>query len=206
MKTNADLVSHLRRTGVSGRLLGAFAATDRAHFVPTSADPAGIYLDAPVGLRQGQTTSQPSVIAAMVDALGAQGGDLILEVGTGYGYQTAILARLVRRVVTIDRHEALVRQARRRLAEDGITNVHLVLGDGTRGVPEEAPYDGIIVSAAAARLPRALAAQLADGARLVIPLGPGGDEEVLVFEKRAGAIHQVRRLFGARFVPLVEGV
>lgn len=211
MQTHAALCRHLSGRGVSGRLLEAIEATDRALYVPEGTSPSRTYADAPVSLRSGQTTSQPTVIATMVGALAPKSGDRILEVGCGYGFQTAILARLVAEVVSIEYREALVREAKQRLEADGIGNAIVIHGDGTR--PREAPdagslfdreFDGIVVSAAAAAFPEKLAELLGEDRRMVVPLGPGGSEEVVVFEKKGGAMRRLTSLFPASFVPLVD--
>jgi protein-L-isoaspartate(D-aspartate) O-methyltransferase len=198
-----DLVRVLRAEGIRDRrVLAAFRAVPRAWFVPPEA--AGqAYLDVPVRIPHGQVTTQPSLIAAMVAALGLTGGERVLEVGTGLGFQTAILARLARRVVSVERFADLAAQARANLAAAGVDGVTVVVGDGTLGVPEHAPYQAIVVAAASPQVPGPLVAQLADGGRLVHPVGPGGREEVTVFSKRAGRLVADTRLVPARFVPLV---
>ncbi len=211
MQTHAALCRRLSDRGLSGRLLEAFDATDRAKYVPEGTSPSRTYADAPVALRSGQTTSQPTVIATMVGALNPNSGDRVLEVGCGYGFQTAILARLVGEVVSIEYREALVSEAQKRLAADGIHNATVIHGDGTR--PRQAPgagtlfdreFDGIVVSAAAAAFPEKLAELLGEERRMVVPLGPGGSEEVVVFEKKGGAVRRLTSLFPASFVPLVD--
>jgi protein-L-isoaspartate(D-aspartate) O-methyltransferase len=198
-----DLVRVLRAEGIRDRrVLAAFRAVPRARFVPPEA--AGqAYLDVPVRIPHGQVTTQPSLIAAMVAALGLTGGERVLEVGTGLGFQTAILARLARQVVSVERFPALAAQARANLAAAGVDGVTVVVGDGTLGVPEHAPYQAIVVAAASPRVPGPLVAQLADGGRLVHPVGPGGREEVTVFSRRADRLVTDTRLVPARFVPLV---
>jgi protein-L-isoaspartate(D-aspartate) O-methyltransferase len=198
-----DLVQVLGAEGIRDRrVLAAFRAVPRARFVPPEA--AGqAYLDVPVRIPHGQVTTQPSLIAAMVAALGLTGGERVLEVGTGLGFQTAILARLTRRVVSVERFADLAAQARANLAAAGVDGVTVVVGDGTLGVPEHAPYQAIVVAAASPRVPGPLVAQLDDGGRLVHPVGPGGREEVTVFTKRADRLVADTRLVPARFVPLV---
>ena len=183
-------------------MLAAFRQIPRARFVPPAAT-SQAYLDVPIRIPHGQVTTQPSLIAAMVAALGLTGGERVLEVGTGLGFQTAILARLARRVVSVERFADLAAQARANLAAAGVDGVTVVVGDGTLGVPEHAPYQAIVVAAASPRVPGPLVAQLADGGRLVHPVGPGGREEVTVFSKRAGRLVADTRLVPARFVPLV---
>jgi protein-L-isoaspartate(D-aspartate) O-methyltransferase len=198
-----DLVRVVRAEGVRDRrVLAAFRAVPRALFVPAEA--AGqAYLDEPVRIPHGQVTTQPSLIAAMVAALGLTGGERVLEVGTGLGFQAAILARLARMVVSVERFADLAAQARANLTAAGVGGVTVVVGDGTLGVPEHAPYQAIVVAAAAPRVPGPLVEQLADGGRLVHPVGPGGREEVTAFSKQAGRLVADAHLVPARFVPLV---
>jgi protein-L-isoaspartate(D-aspartate) O-methyltransferase len=198
-----DLVRILRTEGIRDRrVLAAFRAVPRAEFVPPAA--AGhAYLDVPIRIPHGQVTTQPSLIAAMVAALGLTGGERVLEVGTGLGFQTAILAMLARRVVSVERFADLAEQARANLAAAGLGRVTVVVGDGTLGVPEHAPYQAIVVAAAAPRVPVPLVEQLAAGGRLVHPLGPGGHEQVTAFHKEAGRLIADTKLTLARFVPLV---
>ena len=184
------------------RVLAAFRAVPRALFVPAEAV-GRAYLDEPVRIPRGQVTTQPSLIAAMVAALGLTGGERVLEVGAGLGFQTAILARLARQVVSIERLADLAAQARANLAAAGVGRVTVVVGDGTLGVPEHAPYQAIVVSAASSWVPGPLVEQLADGGRLVHPVGPGGQEQVTCFSRQADRLVVEARLVRARFVPLV---
>jgi protein-L-isoaspartate(D-aspartate) O-methyltransferase len=174
----------------------------RVRFVPPEA--AGqAYLDAPVRIPHGQVTTQPSLVAAMVTALRLTGTERVLEVGTGLGFQTAILARLAGRVVSVERFADLAAQARANLAAAGVAGVTVVVGDGTLGVPEHAPYQAIVVAAAAPEVPQPLVDQLVPGGRLVHPVGPGGREQVTAFSKEAGRLVADAELVLARFVPLV---
>ncbi len=198
-----DLVRVLRAEGIRDRrVLEAFRAVPRARFVPPEAA-AHAYVDAPIRIPHGQVTTQPSLIAAMVAALELRGGERVLEVGTGLGFQTAILAMLARQVVSIERFAGLAAQARANLAAAGLDRVTVLVGDGTLGVPEHAPYQAVVVAAAAPRIPPPLVEQLAPGGRLVHPVGPGGREQVTVFHKEAGRLVADTRLTPARFVPLV---
>jgi protein-L-isoaspartate(D-aspartate) O-methyltransferase len=186
------------------RIADVFSTLDRAWFVPQGLEMEA-YEDRPVALPQGQTTSQPSLIARMVDAAAPGPGDRVLEVGTGYGFQTALLAGLAGKVYSIERHESLASKARENLDRAGIHGADIVVGDGWLGWPAGAPYDAAIVSAAADEVPLALVDQLADGGRLVIPLRNRGSDDVILFVKETGGrLRQVRLVTPARFVPLVH--
>ena len=197
-----DLAMAAQAAGVSDpRVLTAIRRTPRAAFVPAAyADRA--YDNAPVPIPHGLVTTQPSLSAAMIAALGLTGVENVLEVGAGYGYQTALLARLAARVVSIDIWPDLAAQAGRNLAAQGVGNVVILSGDGTAGVPEFAPFDAIVVCAACPRVPPPLVAQLKTGGRLVQPVGPGGWEDVVLFQKEQDGLRQVRTLVTARFVRL----
>jgi protein-L-isoaspartate(D-aspartate) O-methyltransferase len=198
-----DLIRVLQAEGIGDRrVLAAFQAVPRSLFVPAEAV-GRAYLDEPIRIPRGQVTTQPSLIAAMVAALGLTGGERVLEVGTGLGFQTAILARLARQVVSIERLADLAAQARANLAAAGVGRVTVVVGDGTLGVPEHAPYQAIVVSAASSWVPGPLVEQLTDGGRLVHPVGPGGHEQVTAFSRQAERLVVEARLVPARFVPLV---
>jgi len=184
-------------------VVDAFRAVDRAAFTPEGTG-AAAYADRPVALPEGQTTSQPSLIARMIDELSPPEGGRVLEVGTGYGFQTALLAQRASVVVSVERHARLAARARANLARAGVVNCLVMVSDGWKGEPGHAPYDGIVVSATASEVPPALAAQLTEGARLVIPVKDGYDERVVLLEKRAGALESIKRLVSARFVPLVQ--
>jgi protein-L-isoaspartate(D-aspartate) O-methyltransferase len=198
-----DLVRVLRAEGIGDRrVLAAFRAVPRAAFVPPAA--AGqAYLDEPIRIPHGQVTTQPSLIAAMVAALELSGSERVLEVGTGVGFQTAILARLADEVISVERFPDLAAQARANLAAVGLDWVRVVVGDGTLGVPDHAPYQAIVVSAASPSVPAPLVEQLASGGRLVHPVGPGGREQVTAFHKEAGQLVADAWLTPAYFVPLV---
>ncbi|UUN30599.1 protein-L-isoaspartate O-methyltransferase [Streptomyces sp. FIT100] len=164
--TPEDLVTAARAAGVTDeRLLGAMRSTLRAAFVP-AAHRRSAYLDVPVPIAHGQVTTQPSLVAAMVAALRLTGGERVLEIGTGCGFQTALLARLSAYVVSIERWPDLAEEARAGLSGEGIANVTVVVGDGTLGVPEHAPYDAVVVSAAFPEVPGPPAGQLRPGGRL----------------------------------------
>ncbi len=194
------LVAAARAAGVRDeRVLEAIAAVPRVAFVPAEyADRADV--DAPIPIPHRQVTTQPSLVARMVEALSLEGDERVLEIGTGYGWQAALLARLAGEVFSIERFADLAETARAALADS--ENVVIVVGDGSEGLPEHAPFDAILVAAAHPTVPAPLAEQLAEGGRLVQPLGPGGAEDVVLFEKRGGALHRVRWISGAHFVRL----
>lgn len=199
----ATLVEIVREAGVADpRLLDAVRDTPRARFVPPRFA-ARAELDEPIPIGHHQPTSQPSLIARMIDALRPSDTDRVLEIGTGYGYQTALLARLASRVYSVERHADLAEHARANLAASGVTNAEVVVGDGTAGLPRHAPFDAVIVSAAALAVPAPLAEQLAEGGRLVMPIHSGQYDMVALFRKRHGRLIQERLLLPACFVPLV---
>jgi protein-L-isoaspartate(D-aspartate) O-methyltransferase len=198
----ADLAAAARTAGVRDeRLLAAMAERPRAAFVPAESA-AVAYLDEPVPITHRQVTTQPSLVAKMVEALELRGGERVLEVGTGYGYQTALLARLARHVWSIELWADMTEAARSALASESIANVTLVAGDGTLGLAERAPFDAIIVTAAFPKVPDPLAHQLVLGGRLVAPIGSGGSEDVLLFRKRETGLAPERSITAARFVRL----
>lgn len=191
-----------RQRLTSPRVAEAFRSIDRAGFIPDGYA-GNAYIDAPIGLPQGQTTSQPSLIATMIDSVAPGPGDSVLEVGTGYGFQTALLAFLARRVVSIERSPLLADAARRNLERNGISGVDVIVGDGHAGWSPAAPYDCIIVSAVASEVPDALAEQLAEGGRMVIPVKGETSDEVRLFRKE-GALKEAGLITPARFVPLIK--
>ena len=193
----------VEREGVNPRVVAAFRAVARADFVPEGARRKA-YEDRPIEILEAQTTSQPSLIARMIDAADVLPGDRVLEIGTGFGYQTALLAALGADVVSVDRHASIAEAARTNLEAAGI-DAEIVVGDGWGGWPERAPYDAIVVSAAASEVPAALEEQLVDGGRLIIPVKAQRGDEVLVFVKQRGHLVKTQLLTPARFVPLVPG-
>jgi protein-L-isoaspartate(D-aspartate) O-methyltransferase len=196
------LVAAALETGVrNARVLEALAAVPRARYLPLGyASVAN--RDAPVPIGGGQVTTQPSLVAAMVEALALIGGERVLEVGTGLGYQAAVLGRLAREVWSVERRSELAAAAAANLAAEGVENVHVIVGDGSEGVGAGAPYDAIVVAAAHPLVPPPLAAQLAEGGRLVQPIGPSGAEDVTLFRHRGGVLVRERVVTGASFVPL----
>ncbi len=185
-------------------VLDALGRVPRHLFVPAAPlDEA--YGDHPVAIGFDQTISQPTVVGLMSEALALTGTERVLEIGTGSGYQAAVLGLLAKEVDTLEIVPDLTTRARRVLAELGLSNVHVHLGDGWAGLPEGAPYDRVVVTAAPDELPQALVDQLAEGGRLVLPVGPQkGDQRLLVLEKHGGALRR-RDLGGVRFVPMVHG-
>ena len=198
-----DLVAASRGFGVrDARVLAAIRETPRVGFVPPAlADRA--YVDAPLPIGHGQVTTQPSLVAGMVEALGLTGRETVLEVGSGLGWQTALLARLAASVWTVERFADLAEAARANLDRHGVSNVAVVVGDGSGGLPDAAPFDAIVVAAAFTRVPEPLTVQLASGGRLVQPIGPGGSEDVMLFERSSGGLVARRTVTGAHFVRLV---
>ena len=178
------VADQLQRRGIRNeRVLEAMAAVPREVFVPRVPAPAA-YDDRALPIDAGQTISQPYIVARMTELLGVEAGDRILEIGTGSGYQAAILARLGAQVSSIERHADLAEQARERMATLGIDGVDIRTADGSQGEPDGAPWDGIVVTAAAPAVPDALREQLAVGARLVIPVGPRYQQDLIVVERR----------------------
>jgi len=186
---------------VDGRVLEALLKVPRHEFIPVPLRHEA-YTDHPVAIGSGQTISQPYIVAYMLQAVAIQPGDLVLEIGTGSGYATALLAELARAVVSIERFPQLARGAQELLARLEYTNVEIEIGDGTLGFPQRAPYDVIFVSAAAPYFPPALLDQLTIGGRMLIPVGDANTQELqLVTRFPEGNV--VRRLEGCRFVPLI---
>lgn len=184
------------------RVMNAIAEVPRHLFVPLY-EQAVAYANGPLPIGHGQTISQPYIVALMTDLLQCGPDARVLEIGTGSGYQTAILSRVVARVYTIEVIPELARDAAERLERLGYTNIETRVGDGAEGWPENAPFDGVIVTAAAPKIPPALVEQLAEGARMVIPVGPPyGHQELLVVEKRPGNSVLTRNVLAVAFVPL----
>ena len=199
------LIMDLRRQGIlDNDVLSAVERVPREMFVP-EAMRAEAYENIPLPISQGQTISQPFIVAYMTQALCLGGRNRILEIGTGSGYQAAVLAQLSRRVCTVERYRTLLRQAEACFEALKLHNITTRLGDGGKGWPELAPFARIIVTAAAPAMPQSLAEQLDDGGIMVVPVGTSG-EQVLYRITRQGQELKEERLLDVRFVPLVEGM
>lgn len=195
----------LRRRGIADQaVLRAMDEVPRERFVePTFADSA--YADQALPIACGQTISQPYVVAYMTEQLKMESRHRVLEVGTGSGYQAAVLSHLAREVVSVERYRTLAEEARARLKALGYENVDIVVGDGFAGVPDRAPYDRIIVTAAAETIPEALLDQLADGGIMILPLGShDGSQHIIKLTKSVTGIRR-ENLIPVRFVPMLPG-
>jgi len=190
---------------MSPAVRAALGRVERHRLVPPAQVPAA-YRNHPLPIGAGQTISQPYIVALSADLLNPKADDVVLEVGTGSGYQAAVLAEAVKQVYSVELIESLGRTAAARLAEMGYRNVEVRIGDGYAGWPEKAPFDGIVVTAAAPQVPPALVAQLKTGARMVIPVGGTDDIQYLkLLVKRADGGYDEKRVLPVRFVPLVPG-
>jgi protein-L-isoaspartate(D-aspartate) O-methyltransferase len=204
----ADVVFTQRLTGrdhLDERVMAAMAQVPREDFVPQQQRHAS-FRDGALPVGYGQTISQPYIVALMTDLLDLRADSVVLEIGTGTGYQAAILSRLAGKVYSVERIPQLAQSARKRLATLGCDNVEIRHGDGYSGWPEKAPFDGIIVTAAAASIPPALLEQLKAGGRMVIPIGlPRMHQDLmLVTRDRSGEI-ETSKILGVAFVPMIEG-
>src|SRR5882762_8629186 len=199
----SDMIqTQLRRRGITDAVvLGAMESVPRHEFVPEEFRTRA-YDDVPLPIGGGQTISQPYIVAAMTAALHLRPSDCVLEVGTGCGYQAAILSRIAGEVFGVERRPELALSASTHLARLGYTNVHVHCGDGTLGLPAFAPFDAILVAAAAPTIPQPLLAQLAEGGRMIAPVGESEHQELQLVEKR-GKTFRNTTLEGCRFVPLV---
>lgn len=196
--------SQLRARGIADeRVLNAMARVPRHEFAPERyRDQA--YEDHPLPIAQSQTISQPYIVALMLEALALRASDRVLEVGTGSGYVTALLAELTAQVISVERHAVLADPARALLARMGYTNVRIIVGDGTQGFAECAPYDAIIVSAATPEVPPALLTQLTEGGRMIIPVGASDSQQLQLIRMVDGQPRITLREL-CRFVPLIPG-
>lgn len=183
------------------RVLAAMENVPRHLFIPPPYD-RDAYVDSPLPIGGGQTISQPYIVAAMTELLRPRPVDKVLEIGAGSGYQAAILSRIVHQVISIERLSAIAELAKKNLSSIGIRNVKVVTGDGSLGYPEEAPYDGIIITAATPEIPGPLIDQMTEGGRLVAPVGGRDLQELIVLEKHDSTITK-KSYGGVRFVPLI---
>jgi protein-L-isoaspartate(D-aspartate) O-methyltransferase len=200
------LAEQIEARGISDPLtLGALGKVPRHRFV-AARQAVEAYEDCPLSIGHEQTISQPYIVAFMTEALGLRPGHTVLEVGTGSGYQAAVLGEIAARVYTIEIVDVLAAEARERLLRLGYRNVEVRAGDGYAGWPEVAPFDAIIVAAAAPRVPEPLRAQLKDGARLVVPIGAEMAAQELLVVTRHGQYFEERRLLPVRFVPMTGAI
>jgi len=198
----AMVVKQLRERGIHDeRVLKAMAEVPRHEFVGIGRQ-AQAYEDQPVEIEAGQTISQPYIVAAMLQALHIRPEDRALEIGTGSGYQTALLAKLAAVVYTVERHQLLSDSARERLTRLGYSNIVFAVGDGSQGLPQHAPFDAIIVSAATPHVPEPLPRQLAEGGRMVLPVGSIDAQQLQLVIKVKDEV-SIQALDGCRFVPLI---
>ena len=196
--------TQLRARGIRDeRLLTAMSEVPRHEFVEAQYRNQA-YEDHPLPIGAGQTVSQPYIVALMLELLRLEPSSKVLEIGTGSGYQTAILAKLAAHVYSVERHAELAREAQKNLSRLGLANVTVVVGDGAQGLPVFAPFDAIVVSAAAGEIPGPLFTQLREGGRMIIPVGPPEVQELQLVRKREGK-PLITLLDGCRFVPLVSG-
>jgi protein-L-isoaspartate(D-aspartate) O-methyltransferase len=199
------MLMHLRGEGITDTvLLSAIEKTPREIFIPHMFQDKA-YADIALPIESGQTISQPSVVAWMTAALDVSERMRVLEIGTGSGYQAAVLSRLCRRVYTIERHKNLMELAEQRFKQLALPNITTRVGDGTKGWHEAAPYDRILVTAAASEVPAALLEQLSVGGVMVIPVGDPSGEQILLRIERDGDGYSSQHLMNVRFVPLIEG-
>jgi protein-L-isoaspartate(D-aspartate) O-methyltransferase len=200
-----ETASETGRAAFSTRVMNVMAKAERHRFV-AAGDEANAYRNSPLGIGNGQTISQPYIVALMSDLLDLKGSEKVLEIGTGSGYQAAVLAELADKVYSIEIIEPLGRLAAQRLSAAGYKNVQTRIGDGYQGWREAAPFDAIMVTAAAPAVPPALVEQLKPGGKLVIPVGSqSSHQELLLIAKSADGKTQTRRVLAVRFVPLTGG-
>lgn len=196
------LLNLLASYAVRERVISAFERIPREGFVPQRLLEAA-YEDRALPIGEGQTISQPSLVAAMIDALDLKGEEKVLDVGTGSGFQAALLAALAKEVYTIERVPKLAKEAKRRIEKMGLRNVTVVTGDGSEGLPGNAPYDAIIVAAAFPKVPSPLVEQLKEKGRLVMPIGGPEGQDARVYIKEGKDLKEVETISPVRFVPLI---
>jgi protein-L-isoaspartate(D-aspartate) O-methyltransferase len=200
-----DTAIETGRTAFSGPVMRAMGRVERHRLVPPESAPFA-YRNHPMPIGEGQTISQPYIVALSTDLVDPQPHHVALDVGTGSGYQAAVLAEIVGRVYSVEIIDSLARTARERLGAIGYRNIEIRVGDGYLGWEDKGPYDVIVVAAAAPRIPPALVAQLKPGGRMAIPVGESSDaQDLMLVEKRADGTVVVNKVLPVRFVPLVEG-
>ena len=209
MRDNIDtarLLLSIRKEGITdSRMLSSFEKVPRHLFIPkVFGDQA--YDDVALPIACNQTISQPSLVAFMINALEVGERMKVLEIGTGSGYQTAVLSHLCRRIYSIERHRELSLEAVQRFSDLDLSNISTVVGDGSMGWPEQAPFSRIIVSAAATEIPKTLLEHMPDGGIMIIPIGEPGKGQTLYRLRRQGHNYEREHLLGVRFVPLVSGI
>lgn len=196
------VASQIRKRGIrDSRVLDAMAKVPRHEFVAEKYR-LQAYEDHPIQIGEGQTISQPYIVARMLEALALIPSDVVLEIGTGSGYQTALLGELSRHIYSVERHAALAEMAEANLTRLGYRNVTISVGDGSHGVPEKAPFDAIVISAAAPQIPASLYEQLRESGQLIVPVGPSQYQELQLVRKH-GDSAEITRLESCRFVPLI---
>lgn len=198
----ARLLNLLASYGIREPILSAFDEVPREVFVNREFRYAA-YEDHPLPIGSGQTISQPSLVALMLQSLNLSGGEKVLEIGTGSGFQAALLGKLAREVWTIERIPSLARKAKRTIKKLKLENVHVIEGDGTEGYKRHAPYDAIIVTAAGKVVPKSLVQQLVEGGKLIMPVGEEEWQEVILYKREEGKLKEISRVTPARFVPLI---
>ena len=194
--------SQLRARGICDELLLAAMSHVPRHEFVSEEYRAQAYEDYPIPIGEGQTLSQPYMVAIMLELLALTPADTVLEIGTGSGYQTALLSELVREVHSVERHSSLAHAAVEMLTRLGYKNIKIIVADGSRGLPENAPFDAIVVSAAAPKIPQSLFEQLREDGRMIIPVGPPSAQQLQVVRKHEGQ-PVITTLEGCRFVPLI---
>lgn len=196
------LVNLLASYGITEPVLSAFDQVPRELFVPRNMRYAA-YEDHALPIGEGQTISQPSLVALMLQALSLTGKEKVLEVGTGSGFQAALLSKLSLKVYSIERKKVLAEKAEERIRALNIKNIEVVVGDGTEGLKDKAPFDAIIVTAAFKNVPQPLVEQLRERGKLVMPVGGQDWQDVVLYQKERGRLREIRRLAPVRFVPLI---
>ncbi len=206
MDTHESLINTLEEKGISGSVLRAMREVDRAAFVPNEYKEQA-YVNTPLPIGDGQTISEPYVVAYMTQALNLKPTDKVLEIGTGSGYQTAILSRLTSHVYSIERYETLSHQAKSAFKHIGISNITLKIADGYKGWAEYAPFDAIILTAAPMEVPEILLSELANGGRLCAPIGEENQTQILKrYTRSSNGEYLEEILLPVRFVPMLKGL